>query len=108
MGKDHAHEAGIRSQRSRSNMLTLTRTKNRTDTRSELMVSPIAQRLWDLDAGHCRVRVLLQMPLGSRVKFSVSVLTIRLATTFALLVLAEPPENWNGEEYDEGGEADGV
>ena len=49
------------------------------------MVSPIAQRLCDFEAGHSRVIVELQRPLGSRVNASVSVATIGLTTTLEAL-----------------------
>ncbi len=47
---------------------TFVRRKNLTDTRSEVIVSPMAQREWDLEEGHCNVRVLLKTPFWSRVK----------------------------------------
>jgi len=46
----------------------LTRTKNFTETISDSIVSPIAQRLCDLAAGHCKVRVLLHTPESEREK----------------------------------------
>lgn len=63
----------------------LTRMKYLTLTKSEDMVSPIAQRLCDFEVGHSSVSVWLQTPLASREKESVSVPTMGLTTTFAVL-----------------------
>ena len=65
--------------------ITLTRMKYLTDTSSEDMVSPTAQRLCDLEAGHSRVMFWLQTPFESRVNESVSVPTMGLTTTLEAL-----------------------
>lgn len=63
----------------------MTRTKYLTETRSEDMVSPTAQRLCDFEAGHSKEMVELQRPLGSRVNESVSVPTMGLTTILEAL-----------------------
>ena len=52
----------------RAGGITFVRTKYLTETSSEVMDSPIAQREWDFGAGHWRVRVFDQMPRASRAK----------------------------------------
>jgi len=50
-----------------------------------VIVSPMAQRDWDLEEGHCNVRVLLKTPFWSWVKLpDDSAPVIGLTTTFVV------------------------